>query len=183
MLGHAPGLGTLRVVDRPVIQEDGVHLRVLAEVVHYAGVHFKIKDVPQVNGVAGLDDLGPGVLQNEIRQTRGQGRETKAIALAGIGRHHRFTAAPGEDDQAVAFHRRVAHHLGGVQKIALAQHPEDVPLAAGRVHRLLIRGRDAVWDMAMREVSWTTLGICKKIGLVACFATSRSSRPSSRPSR
>ncbi|MGA2160218.1 MAG: hypothetical protein ABSG90_13515 [Dehalococcoidia bacterium] len=75
---------------------------------------------------------------DKIRQRRGQGRQAETVTAAGIGAHHRLTAAAGENHQAVSLNRRLAHQLGQGEELRLAPEVHQAALAAGGGQHFLI---------------------------------------------
>ncbi len=123
------------------MEQHRIHLRVPAEFGQDVGIHGEIKDVAQVDGVGGVDNPGPGARLDGVHQRLGQGRQGEAKPAAGIGGDHGLAAAAGEDHQAIAPNRGLAHQPGGVQELGLGLDPGDPALPAGGLQHPLIGGQ------------------------------------------
>ena len=139
--GHGMGRFPLQLIDRAVIQNDGVDLGVLTNGRGHFLIEGEIENVAQIGGVHGGDDPGPGTALNELDDFRGQRRQMETGLLTGIGHHHGFAPGAGQHHQPVAFERWLLQGNGRVQNSLRLCTGQDTGLAAGRTHHFVVHGQ------------------------------------------
>ncbi len=91
-------------------------------------IEIEVEEVPQIEGIGGLDDLCPEVAVDSILIMFCQGKEAKSMDLRSIGSDNGDTSGAGEDDEVIPFHVWKGEDFHGIGKGPKVLCPDDVCL-------------------------------------------------------